>query len=196
MVVNSDPATLVQLRSSPRQRAKPCFQEERMRSELTKSGKISCALAIVAVGTLTMFSLDSNAAQQRDDEIGARPQQSDIEDFMARKLKAAQRTLEAVMTDQFEDIKNQSAELMDLSRHAAWKQLASSTYIQDTADFVATAEFLHRMAEAKDSTGVSLGYAKLVQSCAACHQHVRAPRIALNRHKTNRSSLQLATVQH
>ena len=119
------------------------------------------------------------AAQQRDDAIGAKPQPADVEEFMARKLKSAQRALDAVMTGEFDVVREQAVEMMDLSRHAAWKQLASPTYIQDTADFVASAEFLSRMAESQDAMGVAMGYSKVVQSCANCHQHVRAPRVAM-----------------
>jgi hypothetical protein len=36
---------------------------------------------------------------------------------------------------------------------AAWEQMASHRFVQDTTDFVAAAEFLSRMADAKDVEG-------------------------------------------
>ena len=140
--------------------------------------RLTVLITVLAAGGV-LLCLDANVAQQRDDDIGARPLQSDIEEFMARKLKAAQLTLEAVMTSDFEVIRDQSASMVDLSRHAAWKQMASATYVQDTADFVTAAEFFNRMAAAGDAVGVSVAYSQLVQSCTTCHQHVRAPRVAM-----------------
>lgn len=101
-----------------------------------------------------------------------------IEQFMEQKLEAAQSTLEAVMTNRFQQIQENAAKMVDLSRHAAWKQLSSASYVQDTADFVAAAEYLSRTAAAEDTEGTILAFNRLTSSCASCHQHVRRPRVA------------------
>ncbi|MBL8817526.1 MAG: cytochrome c [Planctomyces sp.] len=116
--------------------------------------------------------------QTGDDEIAAQPQKQDVEEFMARKLKSSQRTIEGVMTNDFQLIRDECSKMVDLSRHAAWKQLASPVYIQDTADFVAAAEFLEKMAAAEDAEGTSMAFSRLTASCANCHLHVRTPRVA------------------
>lgn len=118
------------------------------------------------------------AGQRGDDEISAKPSREDVEAFMARKLKAAQLALEGVMTNKFQQVQDNADLLVDLSRHAAWKQLASPSYIQDTADFVAAAEYLNRTAAAEDAEGAILAFNRVTACCANCHQHVRTPRVA------------------
>lgn len=117
-------------------------------------------------------------AQRGDDEISSPPEKADVEKFMEQKLKAAQRTMQAVMVNDFQLIRDECSAMVDLSRHAAWKQMASPVYIQDTADFVDAAEFLQKMATAEDSEGVSLAFARLTTTCTHCHLHVRTPRVA------------------
>ena len=98
--------------------------------------------------------------------------------IMARKLAAAQKTLEALAKDNFDQIRTSSSEMIELSRHEAWERMASPRFVQDTVDFVAAAEFLSRMAEAKDAEGTSLGFMRLTMTCTNCHQHMRAASIA------------------
>ncbi len=116
--------------------------------------------------------------QRGDDDISSPPEKADVEKFMEQKLKAAQRTMQAVMVNDFQLIRDECSAMVDLSRHAAWKQMASPVYIQDTADFVDAAEFLQKMATAEDSEGVSLAFARLTTTCTHCHLHVRTPRVA------------------
>ena len=141
-------------------------------------------LIVITLATLLLLSVrrDSatSAAQNASDDIAAKPQRADVHALMEKKLKAAQLAVEGVMKNDFEMVQESSAMMVELSRQAAWKQLASPSYIQDTADFVAAAEFLSRMAEAKDAEGVTLGFMKLTLNCSVCHQHVRTPRVALH----------------
>ncbi len=130
--------------------------------------------------------------QTGDDEIAAQPQKQDVEEFMARKLKSSQRTIEGVMTNDFQLIRDECSKMVDLSRHAAWKQLASPVYIQDTADFVAAAEFLEKMAAAEDAEGTSMAFSRLTASCANCHLHVRTPRVAQLEHNQLQENNQLS----
>ena len=71
--------------------------------------------------------------------------------------------------------------MSDLSRHEVWERMASSRFVQDTADFVTATEFLDRMAEAEDTEGVSLGFMRLTMTCANCHAHVRSSSVAIRK---------------
>jgi hypothetical protein len=68
--------------------------------------------------------------------------------------------------------------MIELSRLEAWERMASPRFVQDTADFVSAAEFLSRMAEARDIDGVELGFMRMTMSCANCHRHVRTEAVA------------------
>ncbi len=69
--------------------------------------------------------------------------------------------------------------MIELSRQAAWEQMASYRFVQDTTDVVAAAEFLSRMADAKDAEGTSLGFMRLTMTCTNCHRHVRTDSVAV-----------------
>lgn len=147
-------------------------------------------MRIRAFGVLAAFAIGSVAIAvyapsgiarpfANQDEIAAPPNKNAMEKFMARKLSAAQLALDGVVRDDFERILTTTTEMIELSRHEAWERMASPRFVQDTMDFVTAAEFLHRMADAKDSEGTSLGFMRLTMTCTNCHAHVRTATVAL-----------------
>lgn len=140
-----------------------------------QSGVILLMIA-AAIAVLKLSEMQISAALQV--EIAAPPDKKTMEKFMTRKLAAAQRALEGVTRDDHALIQKATAEMIELSRQAAWEQMASYRFVQDTTDFVAAAEFLGRMAEAKDVEGTSLGFMRLTMTCTNCHNHVRTASVA------------------
>lgn len=151
---------------------------ETVRRGRVRSGTVLVVVLVILVSAVSLRGVRSNEPQKGDDDIVARPQRQDIEQFMARKLKSAQLTLEGVMTNRFQQIQDNASEMVALSRDAAWKQMASPSYIQDTADFVSAAEYLNRVAAAEDAEGTIMAFNRVTACCANCHQHVRTPRVA------------------
>lgn len=141
-----------------------------------RSGLIVLMIAAAAILVPNPSAVTTSAAVQV--EIAAPPDKKVMEGFMARKLAAAQRALEGVTREDHELIQKATAEMIELSRQAAWEQMASYRFVQDTTDFVAAAEFLSRMADAKDAEGTSLGFMRLTMTCTNCHRHVRTASIA------------------
>jgi len=141
-----------------------------------RSGLIVLMIVAAAIVTLKPSAVKTSAAAQV--EIAAPPDKKVMEKFMARKLAAAQRALEGVTREDHELIQKATTEMIELSRQAAWEQMASYRFVQDTTDFVAAAEFLSRMADAKDAEGTSLGFMRLTMTCTNCHRHVRTDSVA------------------
>lgn len=141
-----------------------------------QSGMVFLMIISAAIATVKFSELKTAAAVQV--EIAAPPDKNVMEKFMIRKLAAAQRALEGVAREDHELIQKATAEMIDLSRQAAWEQMASYRFVQDTTDFVAAAEFLSRMADAKDAEGTSLGFMRLTMTCTNCHRHVRTDSVA------------------
>lgn len=135
-------------------------------------------MTVSAVITLADPQQATGKRRSGQDEIAAPADDEAMQKFMARKLAAAQMTLEALAKDNFDQIRTSCSEMIELSRHEAWERMASPRFVQDTVDFVAAAEFLSRMAEAKDAEGTSLGFMRLTMTCTNCHQHMRAASIA------------------
>jgi len=136
----------------------------------------SVAIAMFGPSNAEPFSSEAVAVVQ--DEIGAPGEKSVMEKFMARKLAAAQHALEGVAREDYEQIQQMTAQMIELSRQEAWERMASARFVQDTADFVTAAEFLSRMAETKDAEGVALGFMRLTLTCTNCHAHVRTSSVA------------------
>ena len=141
-----------------------------------QSGLVLLMMISAATAVLKLPEVETSAAVQV--EIAAPPDKKTMEKFMTRKLAAAQRALEGVARDDHALIQKATAEMIELSRQAAWEQMASYRFVQDTTDFVAAAEFLSRMADAKDVEGTSLGFMRLTMTCTNCHNHVRTATVA------------------
>ncbi len=143
---------------------------------------LQCGVAtLMAVSALISLAEPQQAPPKRrsgQDEIAAPADDEAMQKFMAKKLAAAQKTLEAVAKDDFDQIRKSTSEMIELSRHEAWERMASPRFVQDTVDFVSAAEFLSRMAEAKDAEGASLGFVRLTMTCTNCHQHMRTSSVA------------------
>ena len=139
-------------------------------------GLVSLMICSAAIAMFGPSGVATTSAVQ--DEIAAPAGKDDMAKFMAQKLAAAQRALEGVSREDFELIRETTTDMIELSRHEAWNQMASPRFVQDTMDFVAAAEFMHRMAETKDAEGISLGFMRLTMTCTNCHSHVRSSKVA------------------
>jgi hypothetical protein len=154
-----------------------------------QSGLVLLLMISAVIAALKLSEVQTSAAVQV--EIAAPPDKKTMEKFMTRKLAAAQRALEGVARDDHALIQKATAEMIELSRQAAWEQMASYRFVQDTTDFVAAAEFLSRMADAKDAEGTSLGFMRLTMTCTNCHNHVRTASVAKLHVKPMRSNEEL-----
>jgi hypothetical protein len=112
------------------------------------------------------------------DEIAAPPSKSAMDELMQQKLAAVQSALEAVTREDYEHLHAVCSEMIALSHKEAWERMASPRFVQDTADFAAAVEFMDRMSAARDPEGISLAFARVSMTCAECHRHIRAPKIA------------------
>ena len=101
-----------------------------------------------------------------------------MDELMQQKLAAAQGALEAVTREDYEQLRKTASEMIALSHKEVWERMASPRFVQDTADFAAAVEFMDRMATARDAEGISLGFVRVTMTCAECHRHIRAPKIA------------------
>lgn len=145
------------------------------------SSRWAVAAVIPVIGLLALaplFEQTATAIAQAERRIVQPPLKSDVARFMKEKLSAVHGAMDGMATDDYAHVADSAQKLVELSQQAAWKQRANAGYLQDTADFVDAAEFLVRMAEAKDSQGVAAAYAQLSVSCTNCHRHVRGPKLA------------------
>lgn len=134
--------------------------------------------AVVALTPQIPANASGIGMETIQDDIAAPPEKAAMDELMRLKLIAAQSALEAVSKDDFDLLHESSAKMIALSKREIWEQMASVRFVQDTVDFVSAVEFMDRMAVAKDSEGVTLGFMRVTMACSNCHRHMRSARIA------------------
>ena len=149
-----------------------------------RNKRLLWSLAIVASVPLLSTTLEP-PAQTAAAETARQTSSADrghadepVQDFMKIKLAAINAAMEAAATNDYTAVEKAGLDLIQLSRQVAWQQRANAAYLQDTADFVAAARYMVRMAQAEDSQGIAQSYGAVAVSCLNCHRHVRAPKIA------------------
>ncbi len=143
----------------------------------------AAALLMMVAAFITAASGVQKSTPQRvplpaRDEIAAPPDKRSMERLMQQKLTAAKSLLEGISRQDHGMVQESTARMIELSRLEAWERMASPRFVQDTADFVAAAEFLSRVAESRDSDSEELGFLRLTMTCTNCHRHVRAAAVA------------------
>jgi hypothetical protein len=122
--------------------------------------------------------LPQSAANQEAASVKRTAPEEGLHDFMKAKLAAINAAMEAAANDDYPAVERAGLDLIQLSKQAAWNRHANAAYLQDTADFVESAEFMMRMAHAEDSQGVASSFGAVSTCCLNCHRHVRSPKVA------------------
>lgn len=102
-----------------------------------------------------------------------------VDDLMTAKLNAAQRALEALATEDFGQMAENSQKLSLLSRDASWSVLQTQLYSQCSENFRRAADAMTAAAKKKNTDAAALAYVQMTLSCVECHKHVRAVRTAV-----------------
>ena len=141
---------------------------------------IALALAISSYAGWNGAGMLPSAVSQEKLSLKRTAPDEGNKDFMQAKLSAINAAMKAASTDNFAAVEQAGLDLVQLSKQAAWNRHADAAYLQDTADFVQSAEFMMRMAHAKDSQGVASSFGAVATACFNCHRHVRTPKVAVN----------------
>jgi hypothetical protein len=120
-------------------------------------------LQILVVGLLLgMGGLPGTAGEPRKPD-----------ELMRRKLAEAQKVLEAIALQNFDDIASHAEELIEISKEVRWKVLDTPLYQRYSSEFRDTAGELVKHARKKNLDGAALSYVDLTLTCVKCHKHVR-----------------------
>ena len=111
--------------------------------------------------------------------IGQEPpkKEADVKELMQHKLKHSQKILEAIATNDFDNLSKHADELIILSKEAEWKVIKTPRYETYSNDFRRNAEALVQSAKEKNLDAAALAYVDLTLNCVKCHKHVREVRM-------------------
>jgi hypothetical protein len=108
---------------------------------------------------------------------GGEPKRDDkLHDLMQRKLAASQKVLEGIAVNDFDKIRKQADELIDISKQTEWRALKTPQFELHSNDFRRIAENLGQNAKDKNLDGAALNYVELTLTCVKCHKYIRERR--------------------
>jgi hypothetical protein len=100
-----------------------------------------------------------------------------VADLMRKKLTHAQKVLEGIALNNFDEIGRSAEELILISKSAEWRVINSPQYEVHSNGFRRAAEGLIEKAKDKNVDGAALAYVDLTLSCVKCHKYVRDTRM-------------------
>jgi len=123
---------------------------------------------LAAAAPLGLFLL-SAAAQQPDE-----PKPPTRAAFMRTKLVHAQKVLEGIAVENFEQVAKSSQAISLLTLEEQWNVLSTETYLRQSREFRDAADALTEAAKARNVDAASLAYVDMTLSCVKCHKQLRA----------------------
>jgi hypothetical protein len=100
-----------------------------------------------------------------------------VSELMQKKLKHAQKLMEALATNDYSGLSKQADELMQISKEAEWRVLKTPRYELFSDQFRSHCEEIIKHAKDKNIDGVALAYVEMTLSCVKCHKYVREVRM-------------------
>ena len=101
-----------------------------------------------------------------------------VSELMQRKLTSSQKILEGLALNDFDKIRENADELIQVSKIAEWHVLKTPMYELHSNEFRRTAETLGTRAKEKNLDGAALAYVEMTLTCVRCHKYVREIRQA------------------
>lgn len=133
-----------------------------------------CRLIVSALAGLLVVSAIVSPAVGQD--VGP----NKVSDFMRAKLTHAQKVLEGLTLENYDDIVKHAQELSLLSQAASWQVLQTAQYHQYSSEFRSAVKGLTEAGKKKDLDAASLAYVTMTMKCISCHKYVRRVQTAQN----------------
>ncbi len=92
---------------------------------------------------------------------------------MQQKLGHAQKVLESLVREDYDEIDQQAQQLLLISQDASWRVLQTPEYLQHSTEFRRAANAISVAAKDKNIDGAALSYLEMTMMCVNCHKYVR-----------------------
>jgi hypothetical protein len=118
----------------------------------------------------------TDAKEQMDGLYEAPPPRNSVATVMQAKLAHAQAVLEGIALANFSQIEANAQSLKRISESGDWLVQESEAYFAFSSEFRTVCNGLSDHARAKDIKAAAADYARLSNSCVACHSYLRNER--------------------
>ena len=108
------------------------------------------------------------AAQQDDQKPPSRAT------FMRNKLMHAQKVLEGIAKENYDEIAKSAQAISLLTLEEQWNVITTEDYLRQSRAFRDAADALTEAAKARNLDAASLAYVDMTLSCVKCHKQIRA----------------------
>lgn len=95
-------------------------------------------------------------------------------DFMKVKLLHAQKVLEGIVKENYDEVAKSSEAISLLTLEEQWNVLTTEKYLQQSRAFREAADSITDAAKARNLDAMSLAYVDMTLSCVKCHKQLRA----------------------
>jgi cytochrome c556 len=99
-------------------------------------------------------------------------------EFMRQKLELAQKILEGLALEDYDQIIAKSKKLSAMSLDATWQAFQNPNYDQHSVNFRQAVDGITKAAQKKNLDGATRAYARMTTSCVECHKFVRGKLVA------------------
>lgn len=125
-------------------------------------------LPLLAVAILPLAVLLFAAAPQDDQKPVSRAT------FMRTKLMHAQKVLEGIAKENYDEVAKSSQAISLLTLEEQWNVITTEEYLRQSRAFRDAADSLTEAAKARNMDAASLAYVDMTLSCVKCHKQIRA----------------------
>jgi cytochrome c556 len=95
-------------------------------------------------------------------------------DFMKIKLLHAQKVLEGIAKENYDEVAKSSQAISLLTMEEQWNVMTTEKYLQQSRAFRDAADSITDAAKARNLDAMSLAYVDMTLSCVKCHKQLRA----------------------
>ncbi len=130
---------------------------------------------LLVVALLPLAVLLSAAAPQDEQKPISRAT------FMRTKLMHAQKVLEGIAKENYDEVAKSSQAISLLTLEEQWNVITTEEYLRQSRAFRDAADSLTEAAKARNMDAASLAYVDMTLSCVKCHKQLRAKTKAVDK---------------
>jgi hypothetical protein len=134
---------------------------------------VSIVLTIVAVA-IVVPPLSGDGQLPKNTKHG---QSKKVSELMRKKLQHAQKVLEGIALNDFDQIMDHADGLMQVTKEVEWQVMKTPRYEVQSNEVRRAVENLQEKAAQENLDDAALGYVELTLSCVKCHNYVREARM-------------------
>lgn len=143
---------------------------------MSVKSRSACAIALFAAALVSTAWTQETTPPRRPKPAATAANEvkpNDVSGPMQLKLRYAQKVLEGLAIEDFDQVAKNAQMLGLLAQDENWQVYQTPEYRQHSADFQRRADELAKAAKGKNIDGAAIKYLELTMCCVNCHKYTR-----------------------